>query len=108
MKRASPPPAISPASSIQLPLISPMPFPQESCSSMDHLRRTTTATISAQPPRPHCIKAWSRYGSAIAPNRSLRDWLRLDFFKDVHKGMYENRPIHWPLSSSEAKPLWPG
>src|SRR5262249_29689987 len=25
--------------------------------------------------------------------------LALDFFKDVHKGMYENRPIHWPLSS---------
>jgi hypothetical protein len=45
-------------------------------------------------------QAWSRYGSAIAPNRSLRDWLRLDFFKDVHKGMYENRSIHWPLSSS--------
>ncbi len=45
-------------------------------------------------------QAWSRHGSAIAPNRNLRDWLRLDFFKDVHKGMYENRPIHWPLSSS--------
>ena len=45
-------------------------------------------------------EAWARYGSAIAPNRNLRDWLRLDFFKDVHKGMYENRPIHWPLSSS--------
>jgi hypothetical protein len=44
--------------------------------------------------------AWSRHGSAIAPNRGLRDWLRVDFFKDVHKGMYENRPIHWPLSSS--------
>ncbi len=44
-------------------------------------------------------EAWSRHGSAIAPSRSLRDWLRLDFFKDVHKGMYENRPIHWPLSS---------
>jgi hypothetical protein len=45
-------------------------------------------------------QAWSRHGSAIAANRNLRDWLRLDFFKDVHKGMYENRPIHWPLSSS--------
>ena len=45
-------------------------------------------------------EAWSRYGSFIAPNRGLRDWLRLDFFKDVHKGMYENRPIHWPLSSA--------
>ena len=45
-------------------------------------------------------QAWSTHGSAIAPSRSIRDWLRLDFFKDVHKGMYENRPIHWPLSSS--------
>ncbi|WP_411868850.1 BREX-6 system adenine-specific DNA-methyltransferase PglX [Vulcanococcus limneticus] len=45
-------------------------------------------------------EAWSRHGTTISPNRSLRDWLRLDFFKDVHKCMYENRPIHWPLSSS--------
>jgi len=45
-------------------------------------------------------QAWARHGTAIAQNRSLRDWLRLDFFKDVHKGMYENRPVHWPLSSS--------
>lgn len=45
-------------------------------------------------------KAWARYGPAISTNRNLRDWLRLDFFKDVHKGMYENRPIHWPLSSA--------
>ena len=53
-----------------------------------------------QPAAAPLHQAWSRYGSAIAPNRSLRDWLRLDFFKDVHKGMYDNRPIHWPLSSS--------
>ena len=53
-----------------------------------------------QAPAAALHEAWSRYGSAIAPSRSLRDWLRLDFFKDVHKGMYENRPIHWPLSSS--------
>lgn len=46
-------------------------------------------------------QAWSRHGSAIAPNRGLRDWLRLDFFKDVHRGLYENRPIHWPLSSAK-------
>jgi hypothetical protein len=44
-------------------------------------------------------QAWSEYGASINANRSLRDWLRLDLFKDVHKGMYENRPIHWPLSS---------
>ena len=45
-------------------------------------------------------QVWAHYGPAIATNRNLRDWLRLDFFKDVHKGMYENRPIHWPLSSA--------
>ena len=52
------------------------------------------------PAAQHLHKAWARYGSAIGTNRTLRDWLRLDFFKDVHKGMYENRPIHWPLSSA--------
>jgi hypothetical protein len=31
--------------------------------------------------------------------RNVRDWLALDFFADVHKSMYENRPIYWPLSS---------
>ncbi|MGB7347365.1 MAG: BREX-6 system adenine-specific DNA-methyltransferase PglX [Pirellulaceae bacterium] len=45
--------------------------------------------------------SWARYGSQIKTNRSLRQWLSLDFFKDVHKGMYENRPIHWPLSSAK-------
>ena len=45
--------------------------------------------------------AWATYGPAIGTKRaSLREWLALDFFKDVHKGMYENRPIHWPLSSA--------
>ena len=44
--------------------------------------------------------AWAEYAPAIGTKRSLRDWLAVDFFKDVHKGMYENRPIHWPLSSS--------
>jgi hypothetical protein len=43
--------------------------------------------------------AWAKYGPAVGTKRSLRDWLALDFFKDVHKGMYENRPILWPLSS---------
>jgi hypothetical protein len=47
-------------------------------------------------------EAWQKHGAAIDTNRgSLREWLALDFFKDVHKGMYENRPIHWPLSSKQ-------
>ncbi len=33
--------------------------------------------------------AWSEYGPAIGTKRGLRDWLALDFFKDVHKGMHE-------------------
>jgi hypothetical protein len=46
-------------------------------------------------------QAWTTYGLTIGTNRkSLREWLALDFFKDVHKGMYGNRPIHWPLSSA--------
>ncbi len=45
--------------------------------------------------------AWETYGLLIGTQRqSLREWLALDFFKDVHKGMYDNRPIHWPLSSA--------
>ena len=44
--------------------------------------------------------AWAEHGRSIGGTRRehLRDWLRLDFF-GVHRGMYENRPIHWPLSS---------
>jgi len=45
-------------------------------------------------------ESWAERGAAIAPKRTLREWLALDFFKDVHRPMYENRPIHWPLSSS--------
>jgi hypothetical protein len=50
-------------------------------------------------------EAWASHGPSHASQwttrSSLRDFLALDFFKDVHKGMYENRPIHWPLSSEK-------
>lgn len=47
-------------------------------------------------------EAWKTYSDKIETRRAgLREWLRLDFFKDVHRTMYENRPIHWPLSSSQ-------
>lgn len=45
--------------------------------------------------------AWSEFGSHIVPQASLRDYLREKFFSDIHKSMYENRPIHWPLSSAK-------
>ncbi|MCC6811537.1 MAG: BREX-6 system adenine-specific DNA-methyltransferase PglX [Deltaproteobacteria bacterium] len=44
---------------------------------------------------------WETYGPAIDKDTDLRTWLRTRFFPDVHKGMYENRPIHWPLSSKK-------
>jgi hypothetical protein len=45
--------------------------------------------------------AWASYGGEIAPKEGLRGWLAARFFGDVHKKMYENKPIHWPLSSAE-------
>ena len=46
--------------------------------------------------------AWAEHAAAIDSKRKhLRDYLRHDFFADVHRAMYENRPIHWPLSSSK-------
>lgn len=50
---------------------------------------------ASQPIKDH----WNQYGSKIAKNASLRDWLRLNFFKDVHVKLYEQRPIYFPLSS---------
>ncbi len=44
---------------------------------------------------------WSEYGAAVDSDTDVRTWLRLKFFGDIHKGMYENRPIHFPLSSAK-------
>jgi hypothetical protein len=44
---------------------------------------------------------WNEFGQQIDPVSDVRTWLRLKFFKDVHKGMYENRPIYFPLSSAK-------
>jgi len=49
-------------------------------------------------PVSHRGDAWQQYGGQIAKGTKLRTWLRLSFFKDVHLGMYENRPIYFPLS----------
>lgn len=46
--------------------------------------------------------AWTDHGAALDTKRTtVRDYLALDFFKDVHRQMYELRPIHWPLSSAK-------
>lgn len=45
------------------------------------------------------VTTWAEYRHAINADTDLRTYLRLKFFPNVHKGMYENRPIHLPLSS---------
>ena len=47
------------------------------------------------------ISAWQQHNSSIPKANNLRDWLRLNFFKDVHVGMYEQRPIYFPLTSAK-------
>ena len=44
---------------------------------------------------------WAERGADIEKRTDLRGYLRLKFFGDVHRKMYENRPIHWPLSSKK-------
>ncbi len=44
--------------------------------------------------------AWQQHGAAIAPGDDLRGYLSAGFF-DLHRKMYDNRPIHWPLSSEK-------
>jgi len=44
---------------------------------------------------------WAERGADIDARADLRTYLRLKFFGDVHRTMYENRPIHWPLSSKK-------
>jgi hypothetical protein len=48
------------------------------------------------------LDAWTEHAPAILKGKrqSLRDWLRKDFFA-YHKGLYENRPIYFPLSSEK-------
>ena len=50
---------------------------------------------------------WDEHGAAINKANStkskedLRTWLRKRFFADVHRQMYENAPIYFPLSSAK-------
>lgn len=46
-------------------------------------------------------ETWKERGADIDAKSDLRSYLRLKFFDDVHRTMYENRPIHWPLSSGK-------
>lgn len=57
-----------------------------------------------QPAARIILDKWVEFGPEIAAGKKLgpvRDWLREKFFGNVHRQMYENRPIHWPLSSAK-------
>jgi hypothetical protein len=45
--------------------------------------------------------AWEQHGPAIDDQRTLKSYLQDRFFPDVHRKMYENRPIYFPLSSAK-------
>ncbi|MBV6628072.1 MAG: BREX-6 system adenine-specific DNA-methyltransferase PglX [Rivularia sp. (in: Bacteria)] len=63
---------------------------------------TYSKSDSLEHPQTQIIRdTWQKYGAEIAPGKTLRDWLRLSFFKDVHLKMYENHPIYFPLSSQK-------
>jgi len=49
------------------------------------------------------LDAWETHSAAIAPGRDLRAYLSASGpkgFFELHRKMYESRPIHWPLTSS--------
>lgn len=47
------------------------------------------------------VDAWAQHGTDIDRTRTLKEYLREKFFADVHRKMYENRPIYFPLSSAK-------
>ena len=47
------------------------------------------------------LEAWANHGVAIDSRRTLKSYLQEKFFPDVHRKMYENRPIYFPLSSAK-------
>jgi hypothetical protein len=46
-------------------------------------------------------ETWALHGPAVDATTSLSGYLRTDFFPKVHRPMYENRPIYFPLSSAK-------
>jgi hypothetical protein len=54
----------------------------------------------AHPAAAPMLTAWEQHGPAIDDQRTLKSYLQDRFFPDVHRKMYENRPIYFPLSSA--------
>ncbi len=64
----------------------------DSDSPIDSLGHPSTALLHQK---------WDTHRPGETKRSDLREYLRLDFFPEVHRQMYENRPIHWPLSSDK-------
>ena len=64
----------------------------DSDSETDSLGHSATALLR---------KTWQTHPPEDTKRSDLREYLRLDFFSNIHRQMYENRPIHWPLSSEK-------
>lgn len=46
---------------------------------------------------------WTDLHLSVDATSDLRTWLRTKYFSNVHKDMYENRPIYFPLSSEKKR-----
>ncbi len=55
----------------------------------------------AHPASAPILSAWAEHGVAIDDKSTLKNYLQDRFFPDVHRPMYENRPIYVPLSSAK-------
>ena len=65
-----------------------------------YLSSYTTDDGLAHPSAEPLHRAWEAYGGEIKTKRDLRSYLREEFFESVHRQMYENTPIYFPLSSA--------
>lgn len=75
-----------------------------SCDLMTNQQTTLISGDGLSHPASKVIHdTWAAYRLELGTKRSLRDWLALDFFRDFHCRVYENRPIYWPLSSENRK-----
>lgn len=76
-------------------LPSPLPLGMlflSGASDADSLAHSGAASI---------VQVWAQHGADIDDQRTLKAYLREKFFPDVHRKMYENRPIYFPLSSAK-------
>ena len=68
--------------------------------------RLTGTIVWGIRPVSRSMRHGSERGEAIAPDSDLRRIFRTKFFDEVHRTMYGNPAIHWPLSSKKTFVAW--